>query len=126
MSEPSSLKNFELVLWERNSQGQTTNKKKSYACDRAYDLWRFYIRNSSITQNRKRKQHIPNAKEAAKILAETITKTNNTLEELNTSVKETTSILNQFGRTIGKNIISDDTIIVAASVIEPLVKKLNK
>lgn len=58
---------FELVMFERNSQGLTTSNKKSFSSEKAYDLWQFYVRN--CPPPKRKKGYIPNAKEAAEIVA---------------------------------------------------------
>jgi len=64
---------FELTLLVRDSQGNPTNKKKTFQGDSAEDLWKFYMGNKgkprrNRSRNKTPKDKLPNAKEADKIM----------------------------------------------------------
>ena len=62
--EPS--KDFEISLIVRDALGNPTRKKKSYASDDAFEIWRFWMRNKGRPKRKKGK--VPTAKEADKFL----------------------------------------------------------
>ena len=60
-------KTFELVLNILNSKGEPTGKTRSYGSDRAYDIWKFYMKHRGGI-GRKKSGGTIDAKTAEKIL----------------------------------------------------------
>jgi len=61
---------FEMTLSVRDAQGQPTNMKKSIQCEKAYDLWKFYVQNTAMSDYHKHKGRAATAKEASVIVKE--------------------------------------------------------
>jgi len=61
---------FEIVVAVRDSLGQDTGKRKSYASDSAYKIWEFYAKTVGNTNSKKKKKisNLPDADEAQSIL----------------------------------------------------------
>ena len=67
LAEPT--KTFELVVCVRNSQGEPTGKRQSFASDSAYKIssfWHKYVHNTPRPKSNK----LPNAQQAEKLLKE--------------------------------------------------------
>jgi hypothetical protein len=62
-------KTFELTVNLRNSKGELTGERKTYASDSAYSIWKYWIKHVSKVPTKKNKVvSIPSAQEAEKIL----------------------------------------------------------
>ena len=74
---PGTLENysrFEISLIVRNAKGEPVYdkygavKRQELTTDSAYTLWKFFMRNSSISYDSKKRDRAATASEAAKIL----------------------------------------------------------
>jgi len=66
----SDSKTFEIVVAIRDSLGQDTGKRKSFASDSSYKIWEFYTRHVGNIKGKKKKSNLPDKKEAEIILKE--------------------------------------------------------
>jgi hypothetical protein len=62
------LKTFEIVVSQRDSKGEPTDKRVSYASDSSYKIWEFYAKQIGAYRHRNKSTTVPDAKEAEKIL----------------------------------------------------------
>lgn len=59
---------FEVVVYLKDSLGNPTNKKKSFATDSAYKLWEFWAKHAGGRNKKKKTEEAISGDEAANIL----------------------------------------------------------
>lgn len=66
----TSNPSFEIELCVRNPEGQPTGRTKSLSTDDPHKLWEFWNRHRGRPRRKKKKEQVPTAKEADKIMSE--------------------------------------------------------
>ncbi len=70
MFQKEDTKLFEIDLVIKDSQGNPTNKRRSFSSDDASRIWEFWMRYQGKPKKRRRKTKAATAKEAEKLLKE--------------------------------------------------------
>ena len=65
--EPS--KTFEIDIVIKDSAGNPTNRRKSYASNDVYNIWKFWMRNQGRPKRKRRIENTPSKNEADKIVS---------------------------------------------------------
>ncbi len=74
LSPFSNSKTYEIIVHIKDAQGNPTQKKKRYASDDVYKIWKFWMRHRGI--KKRKRSRIPTAQEAEKTLKEMYQKSN--------------------------------------------------
>lgn len=69
MKEKEESRLFEIVVGVRDSKGNLTNKRRSYATDSADRLASWWYNNTAIKEKKKKAESLPTAEQAEQILS---------------------------------------------------------